>query len=92
MLLVAPFLWVLSLGGPTVPAALSLGLLVAAWVAGVSGSGVLIYGVVAKSALQKTPPGTPPSPHLPRYCPNCATENPLEAENCVSCGIQLPAG
>ncbi len=37
----------------------------------------------------------PPFPHRPpkgRYCPNCGTPNPLDAQYCVLCGIQLPAG
>ena len=36
--------------------------------------------------------GEPHQTPAGRYCPNCGTPNPLEAQYCLSCGIQLPAG
>lgn len=100
MLLVAPFLWFLSIGGPLILVA-GPGLFVMALVAVVGGFGIFIYGLVAEDDLERAAiarqatainqPGS--SPQLQgKYCANCGSLNPLGAGFCVSCGVQFPAG
>ena len=72
MLLVAPGLFILGAG--------AFGLLIAlAWIAGVAGFGLFIYGLVAKSGLERGG----------KYCSDCGTLNPLAATYCVSCGEEI---
>ena len=53
---------------------------------------LFVVGVVLMTTGGRETP--PPSPHSPagRYCPDCGTPNSLEAQYCLSCGIELPAG
>ncbi|MFQ5553394.1 MAG: zinc-ribbon domain-containing protein [Thermoplasmata archaeon] len=70
MLLVAPFLWFVSIGALFVAPLAGFGLYALAWVAGVAGFGLFIYGLVAKSDLERAvltrqamaPYQPPPSP------------------------------
>ncbi len=99
MLLVAPILWFLSIGALFLSAPAGFGLFGLAWVAGVAGFGLFIYGLVAKSDLERAVLArqamvtnqTAPSPQLQgKYCSNCGTLNPLGAGFCVSCGKEFP--
>ncbi len=83
MLIVAPFLWFANIGGPLVSFEVRLGILVLAWVVGVGGFILFIYGM-------QFPAGLPPSPDLQfKYCSECGTLNHFEARFCNSCRNEL---
>lgn len=94
MLLVAPFLWFLSIGALFVLPLAGLGLYVLAWVAGVGGFGLFIYGLVAKSDVERAvlarqamaPYQTAPSPV------NIQTSRAPQPEGkyCSNCGTLNP--
>ena len=95
MFVVAPILYFIGILGFLVSFAAALGLALLAYAAGVVGFGLLIYGVVAKSDLERAVLAkqaaeinqTVPSPQLQgKYCSQCITLNPLEAKFCNSCG------
>lgn len=104
MVLVAPFLWFISIGALFVEPLAGFGLYLLAWIAGISGFGLFIYGLVAKSDLEREvlarqamvlnrtiQTAQSPQPQG-KYCPHCGTPNPSGAGYCVSCGVQFPAG
>lgn len=105
MLLVAPFLWFMGIGGLFVFGAAGLGLIGLAWVAGVAGFGLFVYGLVAKSDLEKAAssheaPGSdwsidtadlPVSACLPRWAHILfLLWNRQFNGDCLSCGRELP--
>ncbi|MEE8232177.1 MAG: hypothetical protein V3R46_02540 [Thermoplasmata archaeon] len=81
--------------------AVGFGLIVLALVVAVAGFGLFIYGLVAKSDLERAVLAgeamvanqTAPAPEPQgKYCPDCGTLNAPEASVCVSCGVQFPEG
>lgn len=101
MLLVAPFLWFVGIGSLFFAGVAGLGLIGLAWIAGIAGLGLFIYGLVAKSNLERAAlriqatgtNQTVPAPEpQSKYCPDCGTLNSVKASVCESCGFQFPTG
>ena len=98
MFLVAPSLYFIGFLGFSVSLTAALALMVLAYAAGVAGFGLLIYGAVAKSDLERAVLAkqameinqTAPSPQLQgRHCPECDTLNAFGSRFCNSCGSEL---
>ncbi len=63
---------------------------------GYKGADAYLQAIALKGLLEgvgaEVDGGEPHQTPAGRYCPNCGTPNSLEAQYCLSCGIQLHAG